>query len=222
MIHRFVSFYKPNLTPEVVSSQKNVFLKFGIDLVQVPFETEHSTAIENYLNNNHDYDLISIFDVDCIPIKKSFLDQIYFYLTDNMTIYGNAQSSNTLPSNPFKSPPFVAPSFLNFKRELYESSPCKSFSFQWYPTPRGDNVEADVAEVFSRENEKRGVKLIYAYPTQTFGDAIWENDGSYGTKPFKYGNYTEFESNTYHNFQIRESDKQEYFIKYCKRVINEN
>jgi hypothetical protein len=219
MKHKIVSFYKTDLPTEVVDIQKKVFDKFEIPLEQISFTAGHSEAIEQFLNITTDYDLLTIFDVDCIPIKSTFLQKIYDNVKDDMTIYGNAQSSNTTIHNIHKSPPFIAPSFLNFTKKLYDSSPTKSFAFQMYPNPDGVNVEADVAEVFSRENEKRGVVLKYAYPTKTHGDQYWENDGRYGNVPFKYGQYTEFESDTYHHYFIRSVGTHTKFIEYCNEII---
>jgi hypothetical protein len=223
MVHKFISLYKVGLNEEVIQAQKKVFDKFEIPIQQISFEGYHDKGIEDYLNNNKDYDIVTIFDVDCIPIKYSFLSKILNNVVNSKVIYGNAQSSNTYSSNKHKSLPYIAPSFISFTRELYETSPTKSFKFEnKYPNPEGVLVESDVAEVFCRENEKRGVQLVYAYPTVTHGKPYWENDGRYGTKPFKFGQGTEYESDTYHHFTIRDSNNHTSFIEYCNKIINEN
>lgn len=222
MIHRFVSFYMNNLKPEVLTIQKEVFKKFGVDIEQRLFSGYHSKAIESFLNNDKNYDLITILDVDCVPYNNTFLQKIYDNVTDDNTLYGNAQSSNTYPHNIHKSPPFVAPSFLNFKRELYETSNYKNFDFTLYPNPEGVKVEADVAEVFTRENEKQGRVIKLGYPLRSLKVQEWEYTGCYGFKPFKFGVGTEFESGMYHNFQIRSWEAQEMFINYCRYILDEN
>jgi hypothetical protein len=224
MKHKIVSFYKDDLNPEIVKYQKKVFDFFNVSLEQFSFtdHSNHASAIENYLENNTDWDFISIFDVDCIPIKGDFLEKAIEIIKDENTIYGNIQASNIFDINLYKSPPFVAPHFLNFTKKLWEESNWKSFQFQWYPNPDGKLVEADVAEVFTRENEKQGRNIVYAYPTHIYKDHTWKYDGSFGYPKFNLGNSTEFESGTYHNYQIRIEDKAEFFIPYCKKIINEN
>ena len=222
MIHRFVSFYMDNVNYEVVKLQKEVFKKFDIELEQFQFTKSHCAAIEDFLNSDEKYDIITILDVDCIPFCKSFLEKIYFNLKDDNTIYGNAQSSNTYSHNIHKSPPFVAPSFLNFKKNLFETSNYKKFNFTWYPNPDGVNVEADVAEVFTRENEKQGRKIKLAYPIKCHTKEEWKYDGSHGFKAFSFGVATEFESGMYHNFQVRFPVEQDRFVNYCRKVLFEN
>jgi hypothetical protein len=210
------------LNPDIVKYQKKVFDFFNIDLEQVEFSISHAHAMECYMDKNTDWDLISIFDVDCVPYEADFLDKAIKNIEDENSIYGNAQASNVFDVNLYKSPPFIAPSFLNFTKKVWENSKCKSFQFQHYPNPKGHIVEADVAEVFTRENEKQGVNIRYSYPTRCYTDTTWKYDGSFGHPKFAYGNATEFESGTYHNFQIRVQDKSELFIPYCKKILNEN
>jgi hypothetical protein len=224
MKHKFISFYQNDLPKEIPTFQKKVFDYFNCDLEQVEFTKGvkcHASSIEYYLQNNTDWDIISIFDVDCVPFKYSFLEKIFKNLTDDNTLYGNAQASNIFDFNLHKSPPFVAPSFINFSYKFWESCKYKSFGFTDYPNPDGKIVEADVAEAFSRECEKDGKKIVLAYPTHCYTDHTWQYDGSFGYPKFGYGNATEFESDTYHNFQIRVDDKQRHFVPYCKNIIKD-
>ena len=217
-MHKIISLYQNNLPQEVINSQRKVFEKFGIELEQICFEGAHADAISNSLNRLS-WDSISIFDVDCIPITKDCIDRAKEIINDT-TIYGNAQSSNTMAHNVHKSPPYAGPMFLNFNRKLWETSVCKNFNFRRYPNPEGFDVEADVAEVFSRENEKQGRVVKLAYPTHCYDkNPPWENVGKFGWKPFKFGRGMEYESGTYHNFQIRFTDAQQMFIDYCNKVL---
>jgi hypothetical protein len=208
-------------------SQKKVFNLFEIDVEQILFKNNldsdrHATAIEDYLNNNHNWDSITLFDVDCLPITKDCVNIAIEIIKDNETLYGNAQASNVFDVNPYKTPPFASPSFLSFTKKFWETSNYKNFRFTHYPNPDGYITEVDVAEKFTRENEKQGRKIVLSYPTKTIRDFTWQYDGSFGYKPFSYGNGTEFESGTFHNFQIRIPDKQTVFIDYCKKLLNED
>jgi len=138
MVHKFVSFYQDDLPGEIVSYQKKVFDYYNCNLEQIEFKKGvkcHASSIETYLEENKDWDFISIFDVDCVPFKPTFLEKIIKNIQDENTLYGNVQASNVFDSNQYKSPPFVAPSFINFSYKLWETSNYKSFSFmQEYPS----------------------------------------------------------------------------------------
>jgi hypothetical protein len=227
MKHNVVSFYGNDLPFEIVNLQKKVFDFFGIELEQIQFKDNlrsdrHAEAIEEYLVNRKDWDSITFFDVDSIPISHDCVTRAIQIISDNNTLYGNAQASNVFDVNPHKTPPFIAPSFLSFTRKLWEESNCKNFKFTHYPNPDGYMTEVDVAEQFIRENEKQGRKIVLSYPTKTLTNITWQYGGDFGYKPFGYGNGTEFESGTFHNFQIRVWDKQQVFIDYCKKILNEN
>jgi hypothetical protein len=233
-MHRIVSFYQEDLPEELVVLQKRVFDHFSIPLEQVKFPVDnngHAYAIEDYLRSTHDWSSITIFDVDCVPFERVAIDRALDLIKDGNTIYGNIQASNTGEHSPYKSLPFAAPSFLNFTRNIWDDyikiwdnkkTTNGVFQFQHYPNPDGIEVEADVAEVFNRENEKRGVRIMLAYPTKSPYDDTWKYKAYFGYPYFSYGNCTEFASGTCHNFQIRIPDKQRYFIKYCNNILNEN
>lgn len=227
MKHKIISFYGDDLPIEIIELQKKVFDLFKIDVEQIPFKNNldnnrHADSIEDYLNENDNWDSITLFDVDCIPIEKNCIEKALDIIKDDKTLYGNAQASNVFDVNPHKTPPFAAPSFLSFTRKFWETSNCKSFRFTHYPNPNGHMTEVDVAEKFTRENEKQGRKIILSYPIKTMADFTWKYDGSFGYKKFNYGNGTEYESGTFHNFQIRIPDKQIVFVEYCKKLLREN
>lgn len=227
MRHKIVSFYGDNLSEEIIELQKKVFNLFEISLEQIPFEDNldndrHAIAIEKYLTTNNDWDSITLFDVDCIPITKNCINKAIEIISDDNTLYGNAQASNLFDINPYKTPPFASPSFLSFTKKFWETSECKDFKFTHYPNPDGHITEVDVAEKFTRENERQGRKIVLSYPTKTHRDFTWTYNGEFGYPKFAYGNGTEYESGTFHNFQIRLPDKQTLFIEYCKKLLNEN
>jgi hypothetical protein len=203
--HKVVSFYHINLNPEIVRLQKKVFDKLKIDVVQVSFLGTHGQAIKDYLESNT-WDSITIFDVDCVPLDSTVIEVAINTIDDN-TIYGNAQVSNSIP--------YAAPSFLSFTRNLWETSTHKSFEGGFY-----ENVEADCAETFIRENQKRGINIILSYPTKV-DYPKWKYNGSEIYPSFEYGNGTFFENNTYHNFQIRLQETQEQFINFINNFLYE-
>jgi hypothetical protein len=209
MQHKIVSFYAENLNPIIVELQKKVFDKVGIPLIQIPFIGTHGSAIREYLETN-DWDLITLFDVDCIPLSSSVIDKV-LEVVDNDTIYGNAQISNSTP--------YVAPSFMSFTRDLFETSIHKSFEGAYYHDDNDNLFEADCAEIFGKENLRRGKKLVLNYPTDVI-QPKWTYDGDETYPSFVYGNGTTF-NDTYHNFQIRHSENQNLFIDFVNNFLNE-
>lgn len=203
--HKVVSFYHNNLNPEVVRLQKEVFDKLNIIVEQVPFLGTHGRAIKDYLESNT-WDSITIFDVDCVPLNSNVIE-VAVNVIDNDTIYGNAQVSNSTP--------YIAPSFLSFTRNLWETSTHKSFEGGFY-----ENVEADCGEIFIKENQKRGKKIVLNYPTKV-SNPKWKYVGNEIYPSFEYGNGTFFENSTYHNFQIRFQETQEQFINFITNFLYE-
>jgi hypothetical protein len=210
MQHKIVSFYAKDLNPIIVELQKKVFDKLGIPLIQVPFTGTHGSAILQYLETN-EWDLITIFDVDCIPLSSSVIDKVLELVNDEV-IYGNAQVSNSTP--------YAAPSFMSFTKNLFVTSIHKSFEGAYYQDDNGNTFEADCAEVFGKENLKRGKKLILSYPTEVMNKQ-WTYNGNDTYPSFVYGNGTTFDNNTYHNFQIRHSETQNLFIEFVNNFLNE-
>jgi hypothetical protein len=208
MENKIVSFYSENLNPIIVDLQLKVFNKLSIPLEQVKFNGTHGSAIKEYLDNT-EFDKIIMFDVDCIPLSKSVIEQAMNIIDDD-TIYGNAQISN--------SHPYAAPSFLCFTKNLYDTSTHKSFEGGYYPNKKEEMVEADCSEIFVKENERRGKKVILSYPTSCIVPK-WSYNGGYGYPSFVYGNGTIFDNNTFHSFQIRLPEVQDIFINYVKKIL---
>ena len=211
MKHKIISFYAENLNPVIVELQRKVFEKLNIPLEQVKFNGSHGSAIKNYLDTNDDWDIITMFDVDCIPLNKNVVLDVLNKVDDN-TIYGNAQISNSFP--------YAAPSFLSFTKNLYETSPHKYFEPMFYPNDNNVMVEADCSEVFVKENIKRGKKMILSYPNNVLIKQ-WYYSGNNTYPSFEYGNGTTFDNDTYHCFQIRLSEVQDIFINYVNNFLNE-
>jgi hypothetical protein len=207
--HNIVSFYSNNINYEIVSLQKEIFNNFNIPLEQYFFTTTHGTAIKTYLENSK-WDIVTIFDVDCIPLSNDVINNVKNIINDK-TIYGNAQISNSTP--------YAAPNFISFTKKLYDNSTHKIFEGMFYPNEFGVLVEADCTEVFVKENVKNGSELVLSYPISSINEK-WEYFGNNIYKPFKYGNGTTFDSKTYHHFQIRFNEEQDNFIKFCKKILN--
>ena len=90
-MHKVISLYQNNLPNEVMESQRKVFEHFGITLEQVCFSENrsHANAILENLNKPN-WDSVTIFDVDCIPITK---DCIY-RAKENINMHRDIHDTN--------------------------------------------------------------------------------------------------------------------------------
>lgn len=225
MRHKIVSFYQTDLPSEIVTLQKRVFNHFGFEVEQVGWEFEklrHTDSIQLYMNTHDDYDFISLFDIDCIPTSKNWQQKTLDILKDENTVYGNAQASNVFPDiNPYRTPPFANGGVFNISYKVWSESPFKSIHAQLYPNPDGNMAEADGYEALTRELEKQGRRVVLAYPTKVYADETWKYSGGFGYPAFGCGNGTDYDSDTFHNFQIRIPDKRVHFLRRCKEILGE-
>ena len=199
MNHKIVSFYKAGMYSSVVDGQKKVFDFFNIPLEQVVFNETHHQAIENYVNTN-DFDVLSILDVDSIPLHRDVFSEVHKQIDDN-TIYGNAQNSNSFA--------YVGPNFLNFNKKVFDKIEYRNFSGGFF-----NNIEYDVAEMFSIVASRKGIKLNLSYPSHVI-EPIWTCKHG---KQFTFGIGTTYENGTFHCFQIRNHDRIKIFLDKCREV----
>lgn len=202
MNHKIVSFYKHGLNLEILKAQKNVFDKFKIPLLQVEFKNTHHDAIENFLRNNK-FDVISIIDIDFIPLKKDVFEVANNIVTSSNVVYGNAQSSNSFA--------YVAPSFLNFSNSTYNIINCSSFVGGIYR-----DKEIDVAELFSIKAREKNISLQFSLPINVI-QPLWKC--KVGSPQFEFGVGTFYDNNTFHCFEIRKQERQQIFLNECKKVL---
>ena len=225
MIHRIVSFYQTDLPKEIIVLQKRVFNHLDLDVEQISWEFKtntHTGAIQDYLDTHSDYDFISLFDVDCFPTSKDWVKKTVDFISDQNTVYGNAQASNVFPDiNPYRTPPFVNGGVFNMSYTVWSNSPFQSIDAQMYPNPDGNLAEADGYEALTRELEKQGRRIVLSYPIHCAEDLTWKYTGGFGYPAFAYGNGTDYDSDTFHNFQIRIPDKRKHFIKRAKDILGE-
>lgn len=212
MTHKIVSFVHNDLNQKIGDLQKKWFDRLEIPLEFHYFNGTHHHAIDYYLENT-DWDVITLFDVDCIPLNKKCVDDVLNIVNDN-TIYGNAQVSNAYP--------YAAPSFLSFTRKLYETSKIKTFHGGYYLNKNNVRVEADCGEIFVKDNLKRGKKQILSYPYKA-ENYKWKFKGDDEYPAFKYGNGSFFDNETFHYFEIRLVDNHQKFISFVENLLkNEN
>jgi hypothetical protein len=223
----------PKNMSSIIELQQKVFKKFHLEVEHVAFTGvhDHAATLSRILfAQKESWDFVTFFDADCVPISHETIPRALEKVKDRNTIYGNVQASNVFDSNIYKTPPFIAPHFLTFSYEVWQKTldiwsknrnlSSSIFSFTNYPNPDGFVVEADVAEVFTREHEKHATNLIYSYPVYVMNyNCMWNYGGQFGFPKFKFGPGTIFESLTYHNYQIRIPNMQKHFFDYCEFLL---
>lgn len=201
MIVRIVAFYKDNIPEDVVKAQKAVFDKFGVPMEQVLTPLSHPDAIDNYISNNR-FDVLTIFDIDCIPLRRSIITDAIRIVTKTNCIYGAIQNANYIEG----SPDYASPAFLCFSRQTYKLIGSPSFK----ETSRGD-VGAELT--YMAIENGLCVKLLKVSHVDV---PLWElSDGT------MFGHGTNYENKVFHAFQIRKKQgSKELFIEKCLEVLS--
>jgi GR25 family glycosyltransferase involved in LPS biosynthesis len=122
MLTRIVTFYQGNIPRSVVSAQAAVFKKFGQHIEQVLTHLDHGPAIDEYINRST-FDVLLIFDVDCIPLNDNVIPEAIEIVTKRPCLYGIRQNANHVPG----SADYVAPAFVCFSRHTFQALGCPSF-----------------------------------------------------------------------------------------------
>jgi hypothetical protein len=196
---RIVSFYNDNIPEDVVRAQKAVFDKFGIEIQQTLTHLSHAEAIDTYLANNL-FDVLIIFDVDCIPLVRRAVAEAVEIVTRANCIYGAAQNANYIEG----CRDYASPAFICFSRETFELIGRPSFQ----ATARGD-VGAELT--FRAAQQDLDVNLLKVARVSV---PLWRlTDGT------MFGHGTNYEEKVFHAFEIRMShDSRRLFIEECRKV----
>jgi hypothetical protein len=199
---KVVTFYKDNIPWNTVKAQKAVFDKFGIGIEQVLTHLSHPDAIDDYIEHNQ-FDVLIIFDIDCIPLTRSTVTDAVKIVTKADCIYGAVQNANYIEG----SSDYISPAFMCLSRQTYELIGSPSFK----ETPRGDVG----AELTFRALEKGlGVKQLKVSQVSV---PLWKlSDGT------AFGHGTNYENKVFHAFEIRKGhDSRRIFIEKCLEVVGE-
>lgn len=203
-IVKCVSFYNPSNTPKIVPDyQKKVCNKFSVPFEQVIVDVNHPQAIDDYLDKVT-FDYLILLDIDAVPLKKSFLEDIVSRIKTGNTLFGIAQSSNHIePVNHV----YAGPSCLGLSRKLYESLGRPSFK----ETSRGD-----VAEELTWLVEENGFKLDLIWPSHVIKPEWTLGDSHI----FGFG--TTYADLVFHAYEIVKKPRRgvPIFIQQCEKILN--
>lgn len=199
MHHKVVTFYDDNINPELVRMQKKIFDHFGIPIDQIKTTLSHPDAIDNYLLTA-DWDFITIFDIDCIPLNNEVVDMALIMVMDGRTIYGAAQKASHIPG----SEKYIGPSFISFSKRVYDFIGWPSFK---------ETEHGDVGSQLTYQSPF-DVRLVFLYP-YSVEKIMWNLDNGY-----KFGYGTNYENIVYHGFESNANHHStKMFINKCREIL---
>ncbi len=196
-----VSFYMQNISNDVVSAQRKVFEKFGLEIRQVLFDSVHPTAIDNEIDRLRYFDYVIVFDIDAIPLTGDAIAKILYNCDHYAGVVGIAQQSNHINNDH----PYAGPSCIAFSQSVYEK--LGRPKFQW--TPR-----SDVGEEITWIAQEKGIPVCLLNVSN-----IDENKWKLG-QDGQFGLGTTYENIVYHAFECRLSTAR--FLAKCKSVLSES
>lgn len=203
----FHSLHWNNVDKDMIQAHKRVMGHFNIPM---NYHNLHGVGHGGWLDNvisSADSDVVVVFEPDCIPLNKNFINYIK-YVQKNDTFIGIAQVSNHIPP---RSHIYAAPGFFCIRKTAYDRLGRPSFS---------ETKRSDVGEELCYIAEERNVKYRALMPTyfeKESTEGLW-----YLSNLGYYGIGTVFDDSIYHLYQSRMAENIELFIKRCEEVINGN
>lgn len=198
------SFARTDLNKEILYYQKEVFRKFNLNITQLVGDCDqygHGEILNKIIQESPN-DYIIIFDIDCIPLTKSFYNILLSQIKGGTVLSGAKGCALHIDEHTA----YVHPCFFGFKKSLYYE--CNS------PDLRYDE-NADTGQNFTHQCRKLGKTLKFWNVTHS-NDITWESP----SLNLKFGHGTVFEYMIYHQYQIRLTEQQTPFLNKCKKVLN--
>lgn len=199
-----ITFYNKIINPKIVELQKKVFEKIGEEINQIYIENwiSHGKAIDDFLNDKNDEnEVITLFDIDSIPLDKDILEISKSWAENNIGIYSVAQKTIKL-KNPII---YAAPSFMVFSIKTYNYLGRPSFE---------TNERSDCGAEMTHIAREKGVEIRLLYPSSV--ETPHTNLDGY----IQFGYGTTYGNCIYHAFESRFKRRDNYFINKCNSFLN--
>lgn len=203
---KIFSFYNHLVNPKVPLYQQQVFNRLGFQIHQVYNPTfSHGDFLNYVCRNVTDTDFLIVFDIDCIPVHRRWIDLLLAALSEPKTIAGAAQTANHLNEgkNLYVSPFFfgIATSYL---KEL------------GYPDMRMTDT-TDAGQHLTDVIRDCGGTIRYWWPTRIEED-MWT---LYNDDHPRFGLGTTYNDAIYHAFYSRD-DLSCRFLRKCQQVLRDH
>lgn len=196
------SLHWNNVDKVIISSQRQVFNHFNIDLIQHnDHGKEHGIWMEEVINDSNE-EIIVFADIDAFPLNlEAFKEGII--KAENGIIYGLAQHSNLSVKNDM----YAGPMFLFLKKDLYEKLGAPSLS------PKGN---FDAAEIISVKARELDVPIELIYPSTCLKPKWALKDKTV------FGIGTFYENKFFHLFESRNKTSVRLFKTIADDIIRGN
>jgi hypothetical protein len=218
-----ICFYGQNRNNGVLQYHQKVmqFLGIPMNYLEIPFDrTGHGDAIQWLINATIDDPNIHYWwfcDMDCIPLRKDFVDILYSKIKDGQSIFGPALATN----------------HRQFKDHIYAAAFCLSFSKKVYidlsrPDMRDLVERSDNSQELTWRAQEQGKIVSFMYPTsyQLLTDEEMKETGNPRYfelgKFYKYGMSTQYGDLIFHGFMQNIPRSNYNFINKCKEILGEN
>lgn len=203
-LFKIFSYYNHLVNPDVPKYQQAVFRHFGFSINQVFNKRfkEHGEFLNDVCRNVTDTDYIIIFDIDCIPTRKEWIQQLLNDLLEPRTIVGAAQTANHLrdAKNLYVSPFFFAISTAYLKELGYPNL--------------NMTVDMDGGQNLTEHIIQAGGNVKYWWPTHIEEEKWYLHHPEHSV----FGPGTTYNDAVYHAFFSRENQSDRFFDK-CKSIL---
>lgn len=201
------SMHYTSTKKEFADYQKKVFQKFNRFINQIEWPNEGYLGHGNFMNHiarTEDVDYIIFFDIDCIPLRKDFIEVILEKIHNKNVILGPEQRTSHI-SDEITKGVFAAPSCFCISKRFYKILGEPSFE----ATYRGD-IAQELTHVCREKGY--GVEFIKFKSSK---ERVWElRDG------IMFGPGTTYEDLVYHNFNSTSGTNINYFVEKAKEVLD--
>lgn len=203
-LFRIFSFYNSKINPKIPRYQKAVFRYFGFKINHIVDETfpAHGDFLNYICRKVTDVKYLIIFDIDCIPLKKEWLENLMEDLREPRSIAGAAQTANHLRDgkNLYVSPFFFGISTAYLKELNYPDMNMTD--------------DMDAGQNLTEQIIKDGGNVKYWWPTEIEKEEWYLHHPEHN----KFGPGTTYNDLVYHAFLSR-FDLSNRFITKCKSIL---
>lgn len=193
------SCYGPNIDQSVIDAQAAVFEKFGRKINQVRWDGRHPAFLD-HITKTEEPDFFVFFDIDAIPLRKDFLEEMVRRAGKD-GILGGEQVSVHISDHVF------AASFaFCISRDLYREMGSPSFEI---------THRSDCAQELTHLAQERGIRVdLLKFSHCLKEHYYWKlPDGR------KYGYGSFYEDLVFHNFESRAGSFISLFLNEVKFML---
>ena len=200
------SYFKSNVSSEVVEAQKDVFRSLGLSINQIQDDTiSHGEFMNRVLRDPNSPEYIVFFDIDCIPLSRKAIELLLSQILNRQTIAGAAQTASHLLNGKNL---YIGPFFLGITKSLYHRL--------GNPDMR-ENTFCDVGGLATAIAKFEGnTKIKYWYPSHVEVPK-WDL-----YQKGKFGLGTTYRGLVYHAFESRLGESDNSFVRKCREVMAKN